>query len=66
MNTIAVTATSLAGVLDTHCSVSYHFCRWGVSIIDGLEDGGCCLPMVLKGVPLCSENGLGKAVSLWL
>ena len=30
VGTIAVTATSLVGVLGTSCSVGYHFCHGGV------------------------------------
>ena len=37
----------------------------GVSIIDGFERG-LLLSMVLKGVPPFVENGLEKAVSLWI
>ena len=49
METIAVTAASLAGVQVTGRSVRYHFILVGASSGDGLTKGVAFVPIVLKG-----------------
>ena len=55
-----MTATSLVSVLGIHCSVTYHFCIWGVPIVEGFQMGGLLLPMVLKGVPFLQKMVLKR------
>ena len=59
-----MTATSLAGVLGTHCSVSYHFVNGGCLLLMVFEMGGL-LPMVLKGVPLFLQKMVLKRLFLY-